>query len=253
MADGRVITRTNLAILTEPGFEDLPELWASLGVEIACSLPCYEEHNTDRQRGEGVFRQAIAGLRLLNAAGYGQGKTNSSGRPLVANLVMNPIGAYLPPPQSSLEQDFALHLKETYGVTFDRLLTMTNSPTGRFGDFLRDSGAWDSYMSELAGSFNQATVEHLMCRSQVSVSWDGRLFDCDFNQALDWPIEGPAEGSPEGPAEGPAARLPERPLEEQPTIFALLKHGVHVRKMRLGDHCYACTAGAGSSCCGSTT
>jgi len=225
---GKVITRTNLVILTEVGFGDLPDYWAELGIEVAFSLPSWEERNTDRQRGEGTFQQAIQGLKKLNTAGYGQGRSNSSGRALIANLVVNPGGAFLPPAQSSAEQEFKTKLKERYDVTFDSLFTITNNPTGRFRSFLDDRGIYDSYMKRLFDSFNPATVVSMMCRSQISVSWDGRLFDCDFNQVLDWP------------------------LNEQPTIFEAAEQGIKPRKLRLGDHCYACTAGAGSSCGGTT-
>ncbi|MCL1846819.1 MAG: radical SAM/Cys-rich domain protein [Coriobacteriia bacterium] len=225
---GKTITRTNLVILTEDGFGDLPAFWAELGVEVAFSLPSWEERNTDRQRGEGTFRRAIEGLRLLNAAGYGLGKTNTSGRPLVANLVVNPGGAFLPPAQTSAEREYRQHLKEEHGVCFDSLLTITNNPLGRFGDLLEERGIYNAYMKRLSDAFNPATVENMMCRSQISVAWDGRLFDCDFNQVLNWPFE------------------------EQPTIFSVAEQGIKPRQMRLGDHCYACCAGAGSSCGGAT-
>jgi MoaA/NifB/PqqE/SkfB family radical SAM enzyme len=263
-AGGKVITRTNLVILTEDGYGDLPEFWARRGVEVVCSLPSWVERNTDRQRGEGVFVRAIEGLRLLNAVGYGGGaapaggtegsedardttadnaggtrggtaaKTDSvdapatGGRPLVLNIVVNPGGAFLPPSQESAEREFAQKLAEQHGVVFDHLLTITNNPIGRFGELLAQRGMYDAYLQRLADSFNPATVENMMCRSQLSVAWDGRVFDCDFNQALDWP------------------------LEQQPTIFAVAEQGVFPRELRLGDHCYACTAGAGSSCGGAT-
>jgi radical SAM/Cys-rich protein len=229
-ASGKVITRTNLAILTEEGNGDLPAFWAERGVEIACSLPSWEQRNTDRQRGEGVFERAIEGLRMLNEVGYGQGKTNDDGLPLVLNVVVNPGGAFLPPLQQSAEREFKQNLLERYGVTFDNLLTITNNPTGRFGALLEGRGKLDAYMKRLSDAFNPATVENMMCRSQISVSWDGRAFDCDFNQALDWPLE----------------------IEDQATIFIIAEQGVRQRPLRLGDHCYACTAGAGSSCGGAT-
>jgi len=226
---GKVITRTNLVILTEDGYGDLPALWADLGIEVAFSLPSWEQRTTDHQRGEGVFTRAIEGLKLLNAAGYGQGKTNHNGRPLIANLVVNPDGAFLPPPQACAQGEYKQNLAKSYQVTFDNLLTITNNPTGRFATFLEKQGIFDCYLKLLADSFNPSAVEHMMCRRQLSVSWDGRLFDCDFNQALDWP------------------------LLDQPTIFDIKDMGIKPRLMRLGDHCYACTAGAGSSCGGTTT
>jgi radical SAM/Cys-rich protein len=227
--NGKVITRTNLAILFEDGFDDLAGLWADLGVEVAFSLPSWEEHSTDYQRGEGVFKKVVKGLRQLNAVGYGHEELSPSGKTLIANLVMNPGGGFLPPSQSSAEYEFRKNLKDNHGVAFNRLLTITNNPTGRFRSFLEERGTYDTYMNRLASSFNDKAIENMMCRSQISVSWDGRLFDCDFNQALDWP------------------------LIEQATILELVEQGVLPRKMRLAEHCYACTAGAGSSCGGATT
>jgi radical SAM/Cys-rich protein len=224
----RIITRTNLVILTEDGYGDLPAFWAARGIEVVGSLPSWEKRNTDRQRGEGVFERALAGLRLLNEAGYGRGRTNSAGQPLTLSLVVNPGGAFLPPSQQSAEREFRQKLEEQHGVHFDHLLTITNNPVGRFGALLRERDKYGAYLKRLSDSFNPATVENMMCRSQVSVSWDGRTFDCDFNQATDWP------------------------LEEQPTVFSLVEQGVRPRPLRLGDHCYACTAGAGSSCGGAT-
>ncbi|MDR3053179.1 MAG: radical SAM/Cys-rich domain protein [Coriobacteriales bacterium] len=225
---GRVITRTNLVILGERGYGDLPEFWAERGVEVVASLPSWEGRSTDRQRGDGVFEQAIAGLRALNAVGYGAGAANAKGQPLVLNLVSNPGGAFLPPAQASAEREFRQNLAERYSVTFDKLLTITNNPVGRFKTFLETRGILNGYMERLGAAFNPTTVEHMMCRSQVSVAWDGRTYDCDFNQA---------------------AGLP---LEDQPTIAMMAEQGTHRRALRLADHCYACTAGAGSSCGGAT-
>jgi radical SAM/Cys-rich protein len=227
-AGGKVITRTNLVILTEAGYGDLPVFWAERGVEVVCSLPSWEERNTDRQRGKGVFERAIAGLRMLNDAGYGHGATNAAGQDLTLNIVVNPGGAFLPPAQASAEREFKQNLKERYDVSFDHLLTITNNPVGRFGEILKERDKYDAYMKRLVDSFNPATVENMMCRSQISVSWDGRVFDCDFNQAVDWPVQ------------------------EQSTIFIVSNQGAKPRPLRLGDHCYACTAGAGSSCGGAT-
>jgi radical SAM/Cys-rich protein len=226
--NGKVITRTNLVILTEEGYGDLPAFWAEHGVEIACSLPSWEERVTDRQRGAGVFERAIEGMRALNEAGYGRGMTNAAGQALCLNIVVNPGGAFLPAPQASAEREFRQKLEERYGVGFDNLLTITNNPIGRFGAILEERGLYEGYMKRLSDTFNPLTVENMMCRSQVSVAWDGRVFDCDFNQAIDWPIE------------------------EQPTIFVIAEQGIRQRDLRLGDHCYACTAGAGSSCGGAT-
>jgi radical SAM/Cys-rich protein len=224
---GKVITRTNLVILTLPDYAHLPGFWAERGVEVVGSLPSWEARNTDRQRGEGVFERAIEGLRRLNAAGYGQGGSNADGQPLTLNLVLNPGGAFLPPPQASAEREFKAKLSE-YGISFDNLLTITNNPLGRFGDFLAEKGKLDAYMKRLTDAFNPGTVENMMCRSQLSVSWDGRLYDCDFNQAADLAAAG------------------------QNTITEVARQGAKQRPLRLGDHCYACTAGAGSSCGGAT-
>jgi radical SAM/Cys-rich protein len=224
----KVITRTNLVILTEESYGDLPVFWAEHGIEVVCSLPSWEERNTDRQRGKGVFERAIVGLHMLNEAGYGRGATNATGQALTLNMVVNPGGAFLPPSQASAEREFKQRLGERYDVSFDNLLTITNNPIGRFGAILKERDLYDSYMKRLESSFNPATVENMMCRSQISVGWDGRTFDCDFNQTIDWP------------------------LEEQPTIFIVAEQGTKPRILRLGDHCYACTAGAGSSCGGAT-
>jgi radical SAM/Cys-rich protein len=226
---GKVITRTNAVILTEDGYGDLPAFWADRGVEVVASLPSWEARSTDRQRGDGVFERALEGLRMLNEVGYGRGLTEEDADPLVLNLVLNPGGAFLPPAQASAEREFKENLAERHGVTFDNLLTITNNPTGRFKTFLEERGTLEKYLKRLSDAFNPATVENMMCRSQLSVSWDGQTYDCDFNQA---------------------AGLP---LEDQPTIFIVAEQGARTRALRLGDHCYACTAGAGSSCGGATT
>jgi radical SAM/Cys-rich protein len=218
---GKVITRTNLVILTEDGYGDLPAFWSEREVELACSLPSWEPRNTNRQRGDGVFERAITGLRILNEQGFGLGGNT-------LNIVVNPGGAFLPGAQASAEREFREKLGERYGVEFDHLLTITNNPIGRFGALLEERGAREAYMKRLSDAFNPATVENMMCRSQLSVAWDGQVFDCDFNQAANLPCE------------------------EQPTIFAIAEQGIRPRAMRLGDHCYACTAGAGSSCGGVT-
>jgi len=225
---GTVIVRTNLVILTVPTYHDLPAFWAEHGVEVVASLPSYEQRATDRQRGEGVFAAAIEGLQLLNAAGYGTGTCNAKGEPLVLNLVLNPGGAFLPPAQASAEREFKQALGNRYGVTFDSLLAITNAPGGRFRDFLLSRGLLESYMRRLSDAFNPATVSNIMCRTQLSVSWDGRLYDCDFNQAVNLPIEEPK------------------------TIEAVAEQGIKPRKLSLDDHCYVCCAGAGSSCGGTT-
>ena len=226
--NGKVITRTNLVIVTEPGYEHLPTRWSELGVEVAASLPHYEQRTTDRQRGEGVFERTIEGLRALNAIGYGKGISNQAGQPLVLNLVVNPNGAFLPPSQSSAEREYRQNLSERYGVSFDHLLTITNNPTGRFRTFLNEKGIYDTYLKRLFDAFNPATLENMMCRFQLSIAWDGGIYDCDFNQTLKQPIKG------------------------QGTIFDIATQGPLPRTINFGDYCYACTAGAGSSCGGAT-
>jgi radical SAM/Cys-rich protein len=214
------MVRTNLAILQEEGYRHLPECYARMKVELIASLPYYAEKDTDRQRGKGVFSACISMLQMLNRLGYGKDPD------LVLNLVYNPGGAFLPPAQASLTADFKKKLSDLYGVSFNRLYTITNSPIGRFGDFLKRSGNMKAYMDRLVSAFNPATVENVMCRSQLSVGWDGTLYDCDFNQAL-------------GLIANAGARIQE-----------VIETTLAPRKIVFGNHCYACTAGAGSSCGG---
>ena len=214
----RVIVRTNLAVFSEAGMHDLPDRYRTIGAEIIASLPCYLENNVDGIRGSGTFRRSIDALRRLNALGYG-----GPGLPL--NLVYNPGGPFLPPDQDRLEQDYKRELKARYGVFFSRLYAFTNMPIGRFRDDLARSGRLDGYCTLLRSSFNPATLDNLMCRTMVSVGPDGRLFDCDFNQALDI---GPAAGAPRHIDEFDLGRIAGRVIET-------------------GDHCYACSAGQGST------
>lgn len=219
----QVIDRCNLTVLLEPGEEDLLEFMAANAVEITASLPCYTESNVDKQRGKGVFEKSVHALRLLNAAGYGQ-----PGQKLVLNLVYNPLGASLPPAQEKLEADYKRQLRENFGIEFNRLFTITNMPIKRFADMLLREGRQQAYMELLANHFNPATVEHLMCRDLVSVGWDGKLYDCDFNQMLDM--------------ETPESR----------TIWQIESFSeLAMREIASGSHCFGCTAGAGSSCGGS--
>ncbi|MDR1713889.1 MAG: radical SAM/Cys-rich domain protein [Coriobacteriales bacterium] len=235
---GKVLTRTNLVVLTLPEYAHLPGFWAEHGVEVVASLPSFEQRNTDRQRGEGVFAAALDGLRALNAAGFGLGGVNAAGQPLTLNLVLNPGGAFLPPAQASAEREFKQGLSERYGISFDSLLTITNNAGGRFKDFLESKGLLESYTNRLEAAFNPATVPAMMCRTQLSVAWDGRLYDCDFNQVMDLPVLDYGPSAKSGPA----------------TIADLAAAGAGApgRQIRFGDHCYACTAGAGSSCGGAT-
>lgn len=219
----RVIDRCNLTILTTPSNQDLPEFLAGQRVEIVASLPCYLEQNVDKQRGDGVFERSIDALRRLNAQGYGQPNSD-----LALNLVYNPLGPSLPPPQEQLEDDYRRELKNRYGVEFHRLYTIANLPISRFLDDLLQSGRYDAYMQKLIDAFNPAAAEGVMCRTTVSVDWQGRLFDCDFNQMLDLPL---------------SPRLPQ-------SIFDWESSALESRSIVTGRHCYGCTAGAGSSCQG---
>jgi radical SAM/Cys-rich protein len=221
----RVIDRCNLTILNQPGQEGLAAFLAEHGVEIVASLPCYLEENVDHQRGKGVFQGSIRGLRQLNAQGYGEPETG-----LVLDLVYNPLGASLPPPQQGLEADYHTHLGERYGIRFNRLLTIANMPVQRFGSMLISKGRFADYMRLLREAHCDDNLAQVMCRSLVSVDWQGYLYDCDFNQQLGLPI--PRRGRPRTHLlEVTAASLRDQPV-------------------RVADHCYGCTAGQGSSCGG---
>jgi len=222
----RVIDRCNLTILVAPGFEYLPEFLAEHQVEIVASLPCYLEANVDRQRGYHVFQRSIAALRRLNELGYGQPES-----PLVLTLVFNPIGPTLPPDQRKLEADYRRELRARYEIEFTRLFTITNLPISRFLDDLLQSGQFDAYMHKLVEAFNPATVDGLMCRTMLSIDWQGNLSDCDFNQMLGLPL---------------ATGLPRNVSELDATALARLAN----RRIVTGQHCFGCTAGAGSSCQG---
>ncbi|XZE56924.1 arsenosugar biosynthesis radical SAM (seleno)protein ArsS [Planctomycetaceae bacterium SH139] len=219
----RVIDRCNLTILTAQGYRDLPRFLADHQVEIVASLPCYLEDNCDSQRGSGVFQRSIEALRELNALGYG---ADDSG--LVLNLVYNPIGAKLPPAQSELEVDYRRELNERYGIVFTALHTITNLPISRFLDDLLREAQFDAYMRTLVEAFNPLTLSDVMCRSMISVDWEGRLFDCDFNQMLNIELD---------------SRAPQH-------INDFNLNDLHARRIATGRHCFGCTAGAGSSCQG---
>jgi radical SAM/Cys-rich protein len=220
-----VMVRHNLTVQFEPGHEDLPRFFADHGAEVVCSLPHYLPESTDRQRGGGVFEKSVRALQALNAAGYGQGNG------LVLTLVSNPVGAFLPPRQDDLERDTRDHLRRHHGIEFDRLYTITNMPIARFEGWLKRADLYDDYMGRLRAAFNPSTVAGLMCRHLVSVGYDGRLFDCDFNQMLEMEL------SPGLPRD----------------IRTLDVRALAGRPVCTGEHCYGCTAGAGSSCGGSLT
>lgn len=218
----RVMVRCNLTVLFERGQGDLPAFYRDQEVELICSLPCYLRENVDGQRGKGVFVKSIEALRRLNRVGYGRPETG-----LLLHLVYNPVGAVLPGPQAELEADYRQALGERYGIVFNRLITIANMPINRFSDYLRRRGEYADYMATLRASFNPDTLERLMCRSLVSVDWEGNLYDCDFNQMLGMDLGG----------------SPRKVWEVDPE--ALMD-----RRIRVGEHCYGCTAGAGSSCGG---
>lgn len=220
-----VIDRCNLTVLYEEGQEDLPQFLAANKVKVVASLPCYSEANTDKQRGKGVFERSIAALKDLNAVGYGM-----EGTGLELDLMYNPGGAFLPPAQEKLEVAYRSELRDTWGVEFSRLFTLTNMPIKRFADYLHREGKTNDYMNLLVQNFNVAASEGVMCRDLISVSWDGRLFDCDFNQQLDMPVRG-----------------------AKTSIFDLETCDDLVGERIVADnHCFGCTAGAGSSCSGAT-
>ena len=219
----RVIDRCNLTILMAPGFTDLPEFLAKHRVEIVASLPCYLEENCDAQRGDGVFRKSIQVLQRLNRLGYGM-----EDRDRVLTLVYNPIGPSLPPSQSLLQADYQRELWDRYQVKFSQLYTITNLPISRFLQELIDRGQYDDYMQTLIVAFNPTAVHGVMCRTTLSVDWQGRLFDCDFNQMLDLRVTG----------------------ELVQNIREIDLSQLANRRITTGRHCFGCTAGAGSGCHG---
>ncbi|MGD9096728.1 MAG: arsenosugar biosynthesis radical SAM protein ArsS [Desulfobacterales bacterium] len=219
----RVLVRSNLAILLEQSYRHFLDIYADNGVEVVASLPDYRSARVDRQRGAGVFDRVIAVMARLNERGYG-----NPGSGLVLDLVTNPVGAYLPGPQAALEDEYRTRLAREHGVNFNTLFCITNCPVGRYLDYLIRSDNFEDYMSTLVNTFNRGAVEHLMCRSTLSVAWDGRLFDCDFNQMLDLTVD---HGAPNH-----ISRFDYRQLR--------------ARQIRVHNHCFSCTAGAGSSCQG---
>jgi len=216
----RVIDRSNLTIIETDTYAWLPEYLAAYEVEIVASLPCYSEENVDAQRGDGVFEKSIRALKKLNAVGYGPR--------LPLNLVYNPLGPKLPPAQGELESDYKRELRQSYGVEFTALFTITNQPIGRFAEDLRQRGKWNEYLELLANSFNPSTIESLMCRSTLSVGWRGEIYDCDFNQML-----------------GMQMRNCE-PL----FLWDVTPADLERWQIQTGVHCLARTAGCGSSCTG---
>ena len=212
-----VIIRTNLVILLEEEYEQLMEVYEKNQVEIVCSLPYYRAAEMDKVRGEGSFDKAIEVIKHLNAIGYGRNPE------LVLNMVYNPAGAFFPPDQEAMEKEYKQKLSQDFGIEFNSLYTLYNNPMGRFGAFLQRSGNLKRYMKKLFDAFNADTVGALMCRTQISVDYDGQLYDCDFNLAAGIPVVGNQK------------------------IFDVTGKPYQVRKIRMDKHCYACTAGAGSS------
>lgn len=220
----RVIDRCNLTILEEPGQEDLAEFLARNAVEVVASLPCYMKDNVEKQRGKGVFEPSLAGLKQLNKLGYGQPDSD-----LVLNLVYNPQGANLSPAQQPLEADYKRHLADEYDIHFNQLFTLTNMPIKRFGSMLISKGQFAGYMDLLKGAYQAENLQSVMCRSMLSVDWQGYVYDCDFNQMLDMPL---------------ASHNSKTHLSD------LMDFESKGQPIAIADHCYGCTAGQGSSCGG---
>lgn len=217
-----VMVRTNLTVLLEPGMETMPEFFKRHGVELVASLPCYLQENVDNQRGDGVFEGSVEAIKILNGLGYGIEPE------LPLSLVYNPVGAHLPPDQTSLEKDYRVELKERYGLSFTKLITIANMPIGRYVGVLKKQKKYHEYMQLLRESFNPRTLGGLMCRHQISVDWDGNIYDCDFNLALKLLVDHGA-----------------------PTHIRNFDPVAHARRRIVtGNHCFGCTAGSGSSCGG---
>ena len=220
-----VMDRCNPTILVEPGYEDYAEFLADQKVIVTASLPCYSEQNVVRQRGRGVFEESITALKKLNALGYGE-----DGSGLVLNLAYNPVGPVLPPPQVELEQDYRRELHTAHGIIFNELFVLTNMPIARFGSQLISKGGFDDYMDLLRNSYQPSNLSSVMCRTLLSVDWQGYVYDCDFNQMLGLPLI--------------ASDRPSRHLRD------LLDRDLNNSLIAVGGHCFGCTAGQGSSCGG---
>jgi radical SAM/Cys-rich protein len=220
-----VIDRCNLTILSEPGQEELGAFLAAQRVEVIASMPCYTEELVDRQRGKGVYQRSIEGLKALNALGYG-----APGSGLDLNLVYNPQGPSLPPPQEKLEADYKRILGETHGIVFNRLYTLANMPIQRFGSTLVSKGQFNQYMALLRQAHRDENLDTVMCRTLLSVDWQGYVYDCDFNQMLDLPLGVPGK--------------------KRPHLSDLIGRDLDGNPIAVRDHCYGCTAGQGSSCGG---
>ncbi|MEO0367956.1 MAG: arsenosugar biosynthesis radical SAM (seleno)protein ArsS [Pseudomonadota bacterium] len=225
----QITSRCNITVLFEPGQEDLAEFYAKRKIRLVCSLPCYTEDNVDAQRGRGVFDKSIAGLQLLNSVGYGISED------LPLDLVYNPGGAFLPPPQAQLEQDYRDMLATEFNIQFSSLLAITNLPVNRFAHALRRDNELESYQNLLVDNFNAATVDSLMCRQLINLDWLGRVYDCDFNQMLDMPIR---------------LDIPKGKSDRVTYLWDLPTSSLEGNPIATDRHCFGCTAGAGSSCSG---
>ena len=218
-----IMVRSNLTIiLANKKYHDLPAFYKENEVEVICSLPFYTQDRTDRQRGNGVFEDSIKALGLLNDVGYGKAESG-----LILNLVYNPAGAFLPPAQNALEIEYKKELRNRFGIEFNHLFTITNLPVSRYLDFLVQSGNYESYMEKLVNAYNPSAAVNVMCRNTISIGWDGYLYDCDFNQMLDLKVGGKSNH-----------------------VSSFDVQALASRDIKVGQHCYGCTAGAGSSCGG---
>jgi radical SAM/Cys-rich protein len=227
-----VIDRCNLTILLQPGYEDLADFLAEQGVTVTASLPCYTEDNVEKQRGKGAYEESIEALQMLNRLGYG------SDAKLKLNLVYNPVGPHLPPSQQALELDYKRELKQQHDIIFNSLFTITNVPIARFGAVLLAHNQYDDYLSLLKDNYASENLESVMCRDLISVDWRGNLYDCDFNQMLDIPMR------------DNSMTENQIKLVEKKHLRDLLQSDYASNAIRVADHCYACTAGQGSSCSG---
>jgi radical SAM/Cys-rich protein len=224
--DRHIIVRCNLTIiLANKNYHDLPCFYKQHHIEVVASLPFYSGDRTDRQRGNGVFGDSIKALQLLNEVGYGR-----EGTGLLLNLVYNPAGAFLPPSQQALEKEYKLALKQKFGIEFNNLYVITNMPISRYLDFLLTSGNYEKYMEKLVAAYNPAAAAHVMCRNTISIGWDGCLYDCDFNQMLELKVNG-----------------------QRTHVADFCTTELNKRDIIIGQHCYGCTAGSGSSCGGTVT
>ncbi len=225
-----VIDRCNLTILLEPGYEHMAEFLADNKVEVVASMPCYNEENVDKQRGKGVYDGSIEALQRLNSKGYGKADSE-----LLLNLVYNPGGPFLPPPQQQLELDYKRELFDRFGIEFNQLFTITNMPISRFGSVLLSKGEFNNYMDLLKSSYSEENLQSVMCRSLISIDWQGYVYDCDFNQMLEMPL---------------VSSIPNKIASDRVHISELLDKNLNGEPIVVANHCYGCTAGQGSSCGG---